>query len=157
VHQKLDVAHRGVIEKTDPSTIAEVSGLVKEPGESSVAVYMLYRAMWQYSLTKNIRLWLMSSDERLYNRLTAVFGDKITRIGPGGYFKGHQVVPVMLDIQGSLDRLLVLGSRRHIIQRNLQRYLIKFFLRGLPARVITDSHHQMLKSARVDARILSDE
>src|SRR6266403_439409 len=55
VHQPLYEKYKTKIEQIDPATCVEVSGLVKDSGVSTIAVFMLYRAMWQYSVQHGYR------------------------------------------------------------------------------------------------------
>ena len=137
IHREIEEPYRRLIEQTDPRKCAEVSALVKAPGENTIVTLLLYRAMWQYGLTHGHKLWLVSCDARLYDRLAFLFGPALTKIGPTSYFKGHHVVPALLHMDESLKTLLHERTKnplRHMVRRRL----INFMLRGLPPKY----HHQ---------------
>jgi hypothetical protein len=128
-HQKLNENAKALIDGTVPEDIAEVSGLVKQPGEKTIVTLMLYREMWRYSIRKHHKLWIMSCDAALYNRLRLLFGDSLVEAGEKKYFKGHEVVPVILEVEDSLNRI---SEMKHLspLKRQLQAKLVNFFLRG---------------------------
>jgi len=127
-HQKLNSIAATAIERTKPEQCAEVSGLVKEPGENTIVTLMLYREMWRFSLKKKHELWLMSCDANLYKRLKLLFGNALIQAGEKTYFKGHEIVPVILEVPASLQRVKEI---RHLnpVKQQLQQKLVKFFLK----------------------------
>ena len=128
---ELDRSIRQAIGKISPTRCAEVSGLAKRRGESTTAILMLYRAMWQYSVRQHHSLWLMAVDQKLYSRLQQLFGDALVTAGEPTEFKGHVVVPATLDVSASIDLLQRSSRRGTPFQRLLRRRLAAFMLHGL--------------------------
>jgi hypothetical protein len=128
---KLYQSIRDAIEKVDPAHCVEISALAKAHGASSSAVLMLYRTMWQYSLTQGHRLWLMSVDSAAYARLKFLFGDALVRIGDNTIYMGSEVVPAMLEVERSLAPLKREGRSWHPVKRMMRREMVKFLLVGL--------------------------
>jgi hypothetical protein len=128
-HQKLNSVAMAAIAKTKPEQCAEVSGLVKEPGENTIVTLMLYREMWRFSLKQKHELWLMSCDANLYKRLKLLFGNALIQAGEQSYFKGHEVIPVILEVPASLQQIKEI---RHLnpVRQQLQQKLVKFFLKN---------------------------
>ncbi|MBW4061069.1 hypothetical protein HJC99_00650 [Candidatus Saccharibacteria bacterium] len=116
----------------DPSTCAEVSGLAKRRGESTVAILLLYRAMWQYSIGRHHKLWLMAVDERLFGRIQQLFGPAFQVAGEPVFFRGHTVVPAMLNLETSIDKLIRASKTGSPWQRLVRARLAAFMLHGLP-------------------------
>lgn len=151
-HQELLPKYRQLIERELPSSLAEVSGLVKDRSENTIVTLLLYRAMWQYSLVTGHRYWLMSCDDRLYKRLKLLFGNTLVEAGKRKFFKGHTVVPVILDVPYSVHRLLRV-ARINPLKRRLQISLVRFFLAGVDQSVLSDDQKRQLKRHKVVTRI----
>ena len=152
VNQRLNQSQLTYLQSLDPARCVEVSGLVKAKGESTFAVMMLYRAMWQYSIVRGYKLWLMSCDEGLYRKLKTLFGDTLVAIGRPTFFKGHHVVPAMLELDHSIGQLLSL-SRYNVVKRQAQMILARFFLHGLPASCLHPEHHNQLRNHNIKAQL----
>ncbi len=119
------------LNRYDPLRCVEVSGLVKHRNTSTFVVMVLYRAMWQYSIKNHHQAWIMSCDKKLFEKLQFLFGDALHRIGDDAYFKGHVVVPLVLDIERSLPVLLAQAKHRNPAVRHLKKKLAKFFVSNL--------------------------
>ncbi len=132
VHQDVNKESRELIQLVGLENCFEVSGLVKETGESTLAVMFLYREMWQYALMNGQKLWLMSCDAGLYKRLSFLFGNAFQQIGKKSFFKGHDVIPALLDIRGSISVFTGKTKSRNPATKLLQHRLANFFLSGLP-------------------------
>jgi len=132
VHQELEPQYRSLVQALNPDLCAEVSALVKRPGESTQAVLLLYRRMWQYAVTSNRRIILMSCDVHLFDRLKFLFGPALVKVGPSNHFKGHQVVPLILEVDRSLKEIKHPRGRFNPIRYQFRRRLSSFMLRGLP-------------------------
>jgi hypothetical protein len=135
VHQPIYEKYSKMIHELDPDKYGEISALVKLPGEDTKVTIMLYREIWHYTLSHGYSKLLMSCDARLFQSLKILFGDSLVKIGDAKYFKGHNVVPAMLDITSSVDNLLKV-SRYNPLKRHLQLKVVKFFLRGLPSEFL---------------------
>ncbi|HUD10861.1 MAG TPA: hypothetical protein VMS08_00500 [Candidatus Saccharimonadia bacterium] len=123
---------RDEIERVDPSLCAEISGLAKARGVDSVAVLLLYRTMWQYSLTSGHKIWLMGCDADVYSRLKFLFGDALVRIGKNSIYMGSEVVPAMLEVDRSITPLLRESRTLNLAKRIMKRRMVKFMIEGLP-------------------------
>jgi hypothetical protein len=128
---ELDASVLHTIQQVDPTQCAEVSGLAKRRGESTTAILMLYRAMWQYSVRHHHKLWLMAADENLYAMLQQLFGAALVTAGAPTPFKGHVVVPATLDVGASIGILQQSSRQGTPFQRLLRRRLAAFMLKGL--------------------------
>ena len=149
VTQELYPEYRRLLKGTDPAACGEISALVREPGVSGKAALMLYRAVWHYSLDRRYALLLVACDVRLYPRCKMIFGASWIRIGPDGHIWNHPVVPVMIDIPGSLDAALTL-SRVNPVKRRVKRKALEFFLRGLPEESLLPAHRVRLDRYRLE-------
>jgi len=149
VHQDLYPAVRRQLEALDPADCGEISALVREPGVSGKATLMLYRSIWHYSLDQGYARLLVSCDARLYRRCKMIFGDAWQRAGPAGYSRNVLVVPVMIDIPGSLDEALRL-SRVNLVKRRVKRKALEFFLRGLPGKAVRPAQRTVIDRYRLD-------
>lgn len=132
IHQNIHLEHSQTLQAHDPKLIFEVSSLVKQTGESTVAVLMLYRSMWQFSLVNGYKFWLMSVDTKLFERLRFMFSETLTPIGDKSHFKGHDVIPALLDVPSSLATLRKQAITLNPAKRAMRFAIVKFFLRGLP-------------------------
>ncbi|HEX3082232.1 MAG TPA: hypothetical protein VHQ86_03180 [Candidatus Saccharimonadia bacterium] len=139
IHQPLYKKYKAKIELLDPASCAEVSGLVKERGTSTAAVFMLYKAMWLYSVQNGYQTWLMSCDVRLYLRLKLLFGRMLQRIGEKRHFKGHDVVPLMLDTERLFDYLLAVKPLNPF-KRKVHEALTRFLLDGVDRNELNKLH-----------------
>lgn len=148
IHQTLTPQAKALVESSDPSRIAEVSALVKVPGQSLAAALMLYRAMWHYALAHDHELWLMSCDLRLYQRLKLLFGSALTKAGDIRYFKGHNIVPLLLRVDQSLDGLTTRKRWSLPPRRLLRRRLLAFMLRGLNLETLSDRYRQQFEDLK---------
>lgn len=131
-HLKLFDEARSILAKYKADDCLEVSALVRVQNENSLAVLMLYREMWQFTLKQGHRLWLMSCNANLYTRLRFLFGNALQPIGPKQSFRNHMFIPVMIEIESSLNNLLRNSYSRNPIDRALKRRLVRFFLNGVP-------------------------
>jgi len=125
---------KAALEGINPIFVVEISGLAKSQGTQPMAVLMLYRTMWQYSLRHEHRIWLASIDEGAYSRLKFLFGDALVRIGNSTFYMGSIVIPVMLEVDRSIYPLLRGSKTLNPAKRLLKRQLVKFFLDGLPKK-----------------------
>jgi hypothetical protein len=148
VTQELYPKYRRLIEGLDPAACGEISALVREPGVSGKAALMLYRAVWHYSLAHRYELLLVGCDTRLYPRCKMIFGASWMRIGPDGALWDSPVVPVMIDIQNSVDEALKL-SRVNPVKRRIKMKALEFFLRGLPEQAVLPAHRAKLDRYRL--------
>jgi hypothetical protein len=103
VSQPLIPSARRLLNMVNPYEVVEISGLVRSKGESFISAVPLYQAMWRHSLDCDYRYWLMSCDKGLFRSLRLLFGDVIKPIGDSNFFKGHEVVPAMLDVQTTAE------------------------------------------------------
>jgi hypothetical protein len=141
----LDKSGKKLIRQYDPSKSAEISGLVKARGENTIAVLMLYRLMWQTSISRGYRLWLMSCDVKLYTKLNFLFGNALTAIGPQQHYRGHEVIPCMLNIDQSTLALIHAVQSLNPLKRLLGRRLARFFLHDIPQKALRP---EVLKKAQ---------
>lgn len=118
-----------------PDKVVEISALVKGRGVDSLPVLLLYRKMWQYSLEQGHEIWLMACDEKLYKRLKFLFGGALVRVGDAEFYKGHRVVPCVLEVKRSLSAVQNF-RRSHALRSLFTTRLIGFFLHGIPQHVI---------------------
>ena len=149
--QDLTLAAKELIMAYDPRECVELSALVKKDNVSTQAVLVLYRALWQYSLSHGHKLWIISCDDRLLKRLIWLFGSAIQPIGNAVYFKGHTIVPVIINIQLSLEELLRKSHRFSLIGV-LRRDVARFFLYDLSATAL--SQDQKKYASQLKARIV---
>jgi len=141
--------HQRLLEALDPAACGEISALVREPGTSGKASLMLYRAVWHYALSRRYERLLVSCNARLYRRCKIIFGPSWIRVGPRGYSMNAKIVPVMIDVHGSLDQALTL-SRVNPLKRRIKLQALRFFLRGLPEDVIQPAHRAKLDRYRLE-------
>jgi N-acyl-L-homoserine lactone synthetase len=130
-----------------PDECAEVSALVKSSGVSTQAVLLLYRALWQYSLINGQKLWIMSCDESLLKRLMWLFGPAIQSIGEPVYFKGHTIVPIIINIPQSLGEIMR-QRKGPLMARGLRRDVARFFLHALPSEVLSPSQRSLAQNLK---------
>lgn len=126
--------YRRELEALDPAACGEISALVREQGASGTAALMLYRAVWHYALSQRYERLLVSCNARLHRRCKIIFGKSWIKVGPSEYSMNARVIPVMIDIGGSMDAALTL-SRVNPVRRAVKRKALRFFLRGLPRDV----------------------
>ncbi len=105
---------------------------------------MLYRAVWHYALRQHYEYLLVSCNARLHRRCKVIFGKSWIRVGPSDNSMNARVIPVMIDIRGSLDEALTL-SRVNPLKRHVKLSALRFFVRGLPEEVITPAHQAKLE------------
>ena len=127
---------RQAIESLNPAECIEISALAKKKGFTSFASFMLYRAMWQYSLKTHHKIWIMACDARLYGNLKFLFGDALQQIGKKTHYMGSDVVPAILEVDRSLDVFISGAKSLNPTRRLLHREYIRFFLDGLPAKYL---------------------
>jgi hypothetical protein len=141
--------YRALLEALDPATCGEISALVREPGTNGKASLMLYRAVWHYALSQHHTYLLVLCKAGLYRRCKVIFGNSWIRVGPG-YDRLANIceIPVVIDIGGSLDEALTL-SRVNPAARRIKLKALRFFLRGLPAEVISPAHQAKLDRYRL--------
>jgi hypothetical protein len=149
VSQALHPQCRSLLEGLSPAACGEISALVREPGTSGKATLMLYRAIWHYALGRRFARLLVSCDARLYRRCKMIFGASWMRAGPDGYSRNVRVVPVIVDIPGSLDEALKV-SRANPVKRRVKLRALEFFVRGLPEESVLPSQRAKLARYRLD-------
>lgn len=140
--------YRRLLEAVDPAACGEISALVREPGTSGKAALMLYRAVWHYALSQRYECLLVSCNARLCRRCELIFGRSWIRVGPGADSMNARVIPVMIDVRGSLDEALTL-SRVNPVKRRVKLKALRFFVRGLPGDVIGPAHRAKLDRYRL--------
>jgi len=140
--------YRRLLEALDPAACGEISALVREPGTNGKAALMLYRAVWHYALSQRYECLLVLCEARLYRRCKIIFGPSWIRVGSSDYSMNVRIVPVMIDIRGSLDEALTL-SRVNPVKRRIKLKALRFFLRGLPEDVIQPAHRVKLDRYRL--------
>jgi hypothetical protein len=123
---------RAAIEQVDPACCVEISGLAKEKGVDPHAVLLLYRSMWQFSLVRGHKVWLMGCDVNAYKRLKFIFGDALVRIGRDTIYMGSAVVPAMLEVDRSIAPLLHESRTLNLAKSLMKRRLVAFMMSGLP-------------------------
>lgn len=141
----LDATGRQIIASFDPAQCVEISALVKLKGVSSYATLLLYRAMWQYSLLQGHKVWIMACDADFYPRLRMLFGETFTEIGPPEFYLGSMVVPAMLEVDRSLERLMARQRELNPVSARFKAELIRFLVRGLPPETLPVRHRHKLK------------
>lgn len=146
--------YRRLLEAADPAACGEVSGLVREPAVSGKASLMLYRAVWHYALSRRYEYLLVSCNARLHRRCKIIFGKSWIRVGPRDYSMNAHVVPVMIDVRGSLDAALTL-SRVNPLRRHIKLRALRFFVRGLPEDVILPAHRAKLNRYRLQTAAIA--
>lgn len=129
---------QAAIKSLDPRSCVEISALAKRRGISSTATLVLYRAMWQYSITASHSAWLIACDAAVYERLEFLFGPALGRVGEPTRYMGSLVVPAILDISSSLANMRRATGSRNPLKNRLRRRLINFFVTGLPAAALVD-------------------
>jgi hypothetical protein len=121
---------------------------VREPGTNGKAALMLYRTIWHYALSQHYDYLLVLCKARLHRRCKIIFGKSWIRVGPSYRRLGNiREIPVIIDIQGSLDEALTL-SWVNPVKRRIKLKALPFFLRGLPDEVILPAHRVRLERYR---------
>jgi hypothetical protein len=143
-HQKLYKSAEEYIHSLDHRDCVEISGLAKERSTPTFVIFMLYRQMWHYSIMS--KHWIMSCDEKLLARLSFLFGEAFTQIGDMTFYKGHNVVPVAIDIGMSLDSVINSARTWNPFMRVLRKKLINYFLYGLSFDYLTPQQQKELVS-----------
>ena len=138
-----------MIAQYDSSRCVEISSLAKIRQSPSFVTFLLYRAMWHYSIKSGHQLWIMSCDVKLYGRLRYLFGGALTEMGEVQFYKGHDIVPIALDIDGSVMALIQAASSLSLVDRSLKKQVLKFFLKGLPAEHLNPEHLSQLEAIGV--------
>lgn len=110
----------------------EVSAVVKAPGESSLAVLLLYREMWRFSLQNKCQVWLMACNSNLFTSLKTLFGSALHQVGPRQPFRNHQFVPAMVELEPAYKILSRNSAPRRLFRNPVQHKLAAFFMRDLP-------------------------
>lgn len=132
--------YRDLLEAADPAACGEISALVREPGTTGKAALMLYRAIWHYALSQHYDYLLVLCK--------MIFGDSWIRVGPDYRLLANiREIPVIIDIEGSLDEALTL-SRVNPVKRLIKLKALPFFLRGLPDVAILPAHRARLERYR---------
>jgi hypothetical protein len=140
--------YRELLEAADPAACGEISALVREPGTNGKAALMLYRTIWHYALSQHYDYLLVLCKARLHRRCKIIFGKSWIRVGPSYRRLGNiREIPVIIDIQGSLDEALTL-SWVNPVKRRIKLKALPFFLRGLPDEVILPAHRVRLERYR---------
>jgi hypothetical protein len=106
----------------------EVSALARDQYAPSEAVLELYRGLWQYSVTHNHKLWLISCNADLFRTLRAVFGKSIKPIGHRQLFRHHYFIPAILEIEPSHKYLKAQLKKRPFVLNPLKKRLAAYFL-----------------------------
>lgn len=156
VNRTLYPEYRNLLEELGAAACGEISALVREPGTSGKATLMLYRAIWHYSLERQYARLLVSCDARLYGRCKIIFGASWMRAGPDGYSKNVRLIPVIVDIPGSLDEALKL-SRVNLVKRRVKLRALEFFVRGLPEQSVLPSHRAKLDRYRLETAATEED
>lgn len=80
-----------------PGTAVEISGLARRPDAARSDVVAVYVRMWQESLARGHRAWVMAVDLRVFEMLRDLLcGRAIRRIGPAQDYWGSAVVPAVI-------------------------------------------------------------
>ena len=146
--RRLYPRYRKLLEAADPAACGEISALVREPGTNGKAALMLYRTIWHYALSQHYDYLLVLCKARLHRRCKIIFGKSWIRVGPSYRRLGNiREIPVIIDIQGSLDEALTL-SWVNPVKRRIKLKALPFFLRGLPDEVILPAHRVRLERYR---------
>jgi hypothetical protein len=144
--------YRALLEAIDPAACGEISALVREPGTNGKASLMLYRAVWHYALSQHYGYLLVLCKARLYRRCKVIFGKSWIQVGPSyDRLANIREIPVVIDINGSLDEALTL-SRVNPLKRRIKLKALQFFLRGLPEDAILPAHRAKLDRYRLQTR-----
>jgi hypothetical protein len=78
-------------------SVVEISALARRPEAPSAHVVAIYSRMWQESLARGHRVWLMAVDLPLFSQLRRFFcGDALRPIGPRQEYLGSVVVPAVV-------------------------------------------------------------
>lgn len=93
--------------KEDPRSVEEIGtlGLLENyRGKNSrAAVAAIFKASWQDSVRRGVKMWIFSADFRLFGLLTNWFEFKVKQIGDGKDYLGSYTVPATLDIQNQRE------------------------------------------------------
>ncbi|MBP9826954.1 hypothetical protein KBC99_00570 [Candidatus Saccharibacteria bacterium] len=116
------------LKKYNPSQVVEASALAKVKGRSSVAVLYLFREMYQYSLHRRHKVWLMACDVRLYERLKTLFGPAVRKIGRKTAYFGGDVIPAAIQLDSCIHEIL---SDINPVNLWLRKRICRFFISGL--------------------------
>lgn len=85
------------IDAVPPETVVEISALARHRRARSCDVTAVYVRMWQESVLRRHRVWLMAVDLPLFSYLTRFFcGRALRPIGPDQVYLGSAVVPAVL-------------------------------------------------------------
>jgi hypothetical protein len=81
-----------------PGAVVEISALASRRGRARTAdVTSVYVRMWQESIERPHRVWVMAVDQRLFDHLRDAFcGKAIRPIGPAQDYLGSIVVPAVV-------------------------------------------------------------
>jgi hypothetical protein len=135
-----------LIIRHDPVDCVEISGLAKYRGVSKLAPLLLYRAMWQYSLERRHKLWLLVCDYRLFVRLKLLFGPAIQKAGPVTFYLGSDSVPAVLKLTSSIRALGRAIDNAAWYQRWLRRKVAQFMLKGIDLDLLSDSERRAFRA-----------
>lgn len=81
---------------TQPEAVVEVSGLAERKFADELASLDMYRRFWQHAKRSNYSICLISADERLDKKLTALFGSGVRQVGESRFVMGSNTVPSIL-------------------------------------------------------------
>jgi hypothetical protein len=91
----------------------------------------------------------MACDARLFRRLEDFFGDALLQIGAQVYYKGHDVIPAVLEVDRSLSVLQRKLRSLNPIKQKLRRDMARFFLDGLPEELSQANHSRTRSESRL--------
>lgn len=145
-----------LITRYDPLDCVEISGLAKHRGVSKIAPLLLYRAMWQHSIERQHKLWLLVCDYHLFARLKLLFGPAIQKVGPITFYLGSNSVPAILKLTSSIQAIERAIDNAAWYQRWLRRRVAQFMLKGINADLISEKEYKALISINKKYHLLTD-
>lgn len=145
-----------LITRHDPLDCVEISGLAKHRGVSKIAPLLLYRAMWQHSIERQHKLWLLLCDYRLFARLKLLFGPAIQKVGPVTFYLGSDSVPASLRLTSSIRDLERAIDNAAWFQRWLRRRTVQFMLKGINVELLSEKERKALISINKKYHLFND-
>lgn len=91
--------YRVFIEETilaEPRSVVEISALAERKDADEFAALDMYRRMWQHAVRSGYDVCLISADERLYAKISILFGAALAQVGDSKMVMGSQTVPAVL-------------------------------------------------------------
>lgn len=101
---------RARMSQLKPGMFAEVSAFTKQP-QHDVGVGLL-KAIYQYSLKKNVTHWVCCMDERVYNYMQRMFFASFRVIGESKVYLGSRTIPCVMNLPESAVH--VQGRRKQL-------------------------------------------